>query len=119
VTFFHNIRNNLPSDTASHPKTRVLTQEPSSGQNVNFTASTKNMKYRCRSINAKGSPTQNKKIKVQVPVFLTLALQEMSGQTHNQALYTLRKNLNNHWAGSRAGKHMWEKIKIFLHLSGI
>jgi hypothetical protein len=94
-------------------------QELSSGQNVFLTARTKNMKYWYRSINAKVSSTQSMKTGVQVPLFLTLALQEMSGETHNQALYTLGKNLNNQWVGPRAGKHMLEKTKNFLLLSGI
>jgi len=55
---------------------------------------------------------------VHVPSFLTLALEEVSGQTHNQVLYTPGKNLDNHWLGHTAGTHVLEKIKNFLLLSG-
>jgi hypothetical protein len=52
------------------------------------------------------------KARVHVPLFITLALEEVSGQTHNQALYAPGKNLDNHWLGPRAGMHMLEKIKF-------
>jgi hypothetical protein len=68
--------------------------------------------------NVKVSPVHDMKAEVHVPLFLTLALEEVSGQTHKQALYTLGKNLDNHWLGPRAGTHVLEKIKNFLLLSG-
>jgi hypothetical protein len=55
---------------------------------------------------------------VHVALFLTLALEEVGGQNHNQALYAPGKNLNNHRLGPRAGTHVLEEIKNFLLLSG-
>jgi hypothetical protein len=64
------------------------------------------------------SPVHGMKAGVHVPLFLTLALEVVSGQTHNQALYALGKNLENHWLGPTACTHVLEKIKYFLLLSG-
>jgi hypothetical protein len=53
------------------------------------------------------------------PLYLILALEEVSEQTHNKVLYTQGKNFNKHQMAPRTGKHVLEKIKNFLLLPGI
>jgi len=68
--------------------------------------------------NVKVSPVHGLKVRVHMPLFLTLALVGELSDSQPSTLHS-GQELDNNQLGSRASTHVLEKIKNFLLLSGI